>query len=894
MINNFKAALILGCSINVTLGCAMSATPPDAKVVTSPRVAAPTYKSIPLDGGGWFSGITTHSSGRLYGFGDVFGAFRSDDSGNTWSYLHGNITTNDNFVSGMDVSTGNADLVAFRSPGKLSRSADGGKNWSSSLTDLDNLELVRGASPVMFHPANDNDLWMAGKRKDISGSLWRSSDGGATTAKWSKVGDTFFDSRIATSIYVHPDYPNQVWVGAKGSLSVSTDGGTSWKEVWNNGGVNNPQGKVPTVAGIVRRGSRGAHAGVGYFATDIGGYRVTATNWADASTYSTQKTLTRDGGWGPSNASVLADGTFLSGPIDGGTNEPSYYQRVSTDGGLTWPKQLPMSLSSTPRPVWSPEIKPDQTTDYGRDFIVQDPKTPSRWYVTGGLLPAISTDSGKTWKYVPNNSGIAGVMTYKVKFTRRNPNMALIPGGDMCVFVVTDGGVSGNASAASFRTIRKLMSCHEVMPSDDGKILVAAGTDQGANKSMIMRSIDSGATWKELDLTKSGLPESKEGITRSAMTPGNPDDFLVVLAGNGYENTPRVYRTTNGGATFTAVVGLPASMDTGSRYHQENSFLELDGVNASTRYFVVRRQGPFYRSTDNGATWSSLNHPSGPLDPNHSWVQSLGVDRATEGKLWAAIGWRGLSTSDDGGVNWREVVGFSHTSCVDAANGQVAVWGKRTVNGVEDQWNKLYWSPDNGVTWTEATGEGHRYAFTREIAVDPWVKGKVWVSGISVNVISGLPARTTSTLTPTASTTASTTATLKPSTTASTTGKYEAELAALSGGTVATDHSGYSGTGFVAGYDSAGVNTSFTVNAASAGARNVTLRYANGSGEARTLSIYVNGTRIRQISLAATAGWSTWGDKVDSLILNAGNNTIAYKYDSGDTANVNLDYISVS
>jgi hypothetical protein len=104
-----------------------SVTPPEAKTVTSPRVAAITYKSIPLDGAGWFSGLTTHSSGRLYGFGDVFGAFRSDDSGNTWSYLNGNITTNDNFVSGMDVSTGNADLVAFRAPGKLFRSADGGK-----------------------------------------------------------------------------------------------------------------------------------------------------------------------------------------------------------------------------------------------------------------------------------------------------------------------------------------------------------------------------------------------------------------------------------------------------------------------------------------------------------------------------------------------------------------------------------------------------------------------------------------------------------------------------------------------------------------------------------------------------------------------------------------------
>ena len=49
-----------------------------------PGVAAPTHKSIPLDGGGWFSGFAVHPSGRLYGYGDVFGVFRSDDSGQHW------------------------------------------------------------------------------------------------------------------------------------------------------------------------------------------------------------------------------------------------------------------------------------------------------------------------------------------------------------------------------------------------------------------------------------------------------------------------------------------------------------------------------------------------------------------------------------------------------------------------------------------------------------------------------------------------------------------------------------------------------------------------------------------------------------------------------------------
>ena len=67
--------------------------------------------------------------------------------------------------------------------------------------------IVRGSSPVMYHPANDSDLWMAGKRKKLSGSLWRSQDGGAS---WSKVGGTAFDSKVANTVYVHPDYPDQV------------------------------------------------------------------------------------------------------------------------------------------------------------------------------------------------------------------------------------------------------------------------------------------------------------------------------------------------------------------------------------------------------------------------------------------------------------------------------------------------------------------------------------------------------------------------------------------------------------------------------------------------------------------------------------------------------------
>ena len=72
---------------------------------------------------------------------------------------------------------------------------------------------------------------------------------------------------------------------------------------------------------------------------------------------------------------------------------------------------------------------------------------------------------------------------------------------------------------------------------------------------------------------------------------------------------------------------------------------------------------------------------------------------------------------------------------------------------------------------------------------------------------------------------------------------FQAESAALSGGAAtATDHSGYTGSGFVGGYvdgNKGNAQTSFTVNAATAGNYTLKLRYANGTGSAKTLTLYV-------------------------------------------------------
>ncbi|MEU8821265.1 family 16 glycoside hydrolase [Actinoplanes sp. NPDC048796] len=127
--------------------------------------------------------------------------------------------------------------------------------------------------------------------------------------------------------------------------------------------------------------------------------------------------------------------------------------------------------------------------------------------------------------------------------------------------------------------------------------------------------------------------------------------------------------------------------------------------------------------------------------------------------------------------------------------------------------------------------------------------------------------------------------------------RVEAEWSGLSGSTsVAKDHTGYTGSGFSAGHGAAGSATTFTLNVPSAGAYPISLRYSNGPNPAagtKTMSLYVNGTRVKQVSLADTGNWDTWAALNDTVTLRAGANTVSYRVDTGDSGHVNLDSLTV-
>jgi len=122
--------------------------------------------------------------------------------------------------------------------------------------------------------------------------------------------------------------------------------------------------------------------------------------------------------------------------------------------------------------------------------------------------------------------------------------------------------------------------------------------------------------------------------------------------------------------------------------------------------------------------------------------------------------------------------------------------------------------------------------------------------------------------------------------------RYEAEQASLSGGCgVNNNHSGYSGTGFVDGYaQNQGATTTFTVDGGNSGMRAIKLGYS-ASGN-RSVGIYVNGTKVKDMSLSGTANWQTWGEKIETISMPAGPFELSFVAESAAVW-VNIDYVDI-
>ncbi|MGA8938806.1 MAG: hypothetical protein WB439_06550 [Acidobacteriaceae bacterium] len=249
----------------------------------------------------------------------------------------------------------------------------------------------------------------------------------------------------------------------------------------------------------------------------------------------------------------------------------------------------------------------------------------------------------------------------------------------------------------------------QVAPSNPDVIYAGAGDPIGGSLGNGMwKSVDAGKTWQHIGL------EDTVKITNILVDPTDPNLVIVSALGDQTRHGGGVYRSTDGGQSWTSVLKAPEYDGTRDL---EYAFDDPHVMLAATQGAGTGRGGAdnrdpkqkvkpaqVFKSTDEGKTWSEIKIP-----PFEGRV-AVAVAMHTKGKRIYIVGnniehGTGLFRSDDGGVTWQHMGGkdirigngqgsYSSGVFVDSQNPDV-VYTMSTA---------MYRSTDGGVTFEAFKG----------------------------------------------------------------------------------------------------------------------------------------------------------------------------------------------
>lgn len=429
----------------------------------------------------------------------------------------------------------------------------------------------------------------------------------------------------------------------------------------------------------------------------------------------------------PRDSNILYVGTGEANPGGGSVTQPGDGVWRTSDGGATWQ-----------------HLGLDQTVETGR--IVVDPKNPNNLFVAamGNLFSHSidrgvyrSQDAGATWTkvlFVSDAVGAIDLAIDPVTPTRifaatwerlRTPAARLYAGPGSGLWRSTDGGTTWTALAGGLPASSTQPSRIGVVvaPSSPNTVYaIYSKTDNSLDG--LFRSTDGGTTWTRQSVTGLASIIGAQGFWsgRLFVHPTNPSDLWVDGVG--------LAHSTNGGASFTAVSGLHADQHT-QWFSPANPAVILKG-----------NDGGLYRSTNGGGTWTHFTNlpisqfytvEAHPLEPAkiYGGLQDNGVQRTTTGQTndWASIvGGDGLEVHVDplstqviyaesqfGALRRSTNGGSSFTSATSGLTGRLgwktpiaidpASTGTGTTSTVYAGSHMLFRSTNSAGSWTAISGD---------------------------------------------------------------------------------------------------------------------------------------------------------------------------------------------
>lgn len=306
-----------------------------------------------------------------------------------------------------------------------------------------------------------------------------------------------------------------------------------------------------------------------------------------------------------------------------------------------------------------------------------------------------------------------------LKYAPQDPNTYYLGAARGGLWRSTDRGTTWNCLSDQWEG--QEVNSIALHPTNPKIIYVGTGDfhGYGGYPYGLMKSTNGGATWVNLGRSQFG----RFAVSEIALDPENPS-IVTVTTGRGQDWWGKVWRSTNGGATWNVVINTDASW----------SEVEIGALNTSNNrryYYAVGHYngGQVWRSADRGATWTKLTTP---LSNNNWWEQECveiaasptqpdvvylmtGFDRkiyrsANAGASWSDItsGFPNGNTTLGATYNWSQYFYDAHLTCarrtdITGVNSDVLYAGLIDLAQYRHNGTSWVWQSLGGPTYVNAS-----------------------------------------------------------------------------------------------------------------------------------------------------------------------------------------------